>query len=293
MSNALSCATSLSPVANLADYLRAVFSFQPLGADEERELARRLRETGDTDAAWRLVTSNLRYVVFIARGYLGYGISQEELIQEGNVGLMEAVKRFDPDQGVPLRAYAAYSIRYHIHEFIIRNWRMVKVATTKARRRLFFKLRSTKRRLAWLNHQEAADIAAQLDADPDDVTRMEAAMYLADVSLDARDDDESEPRGEPPVLGDGAANPESIAEAQEFQRKCRAAVDRGMSTLDARSRRILEARWLGDDKLTLQALAKEFGVSIERVRQLEAAAIRRLRGEVERLLTPCPAPPLP
>jgi len=280
MSTAVTCATSLSPVANLSDYLRAVFEFPQLSPGEERELAMRLRRDNDSAAAWSLVTSHLRYVVFIARGYMGYGLPQEELIQEGNVGLMEAVKRFDPDQGVPLRAYAAYSIRYHIHEFIIRNWRLVKVATTKARRKLFFKLRSTKKALGWLNHREAMEIAQRLEVDLDDIDHMEASLCLQDKSLDPVEADEVDSPAVTNILSDRTYDPEAQIETAEFNHKAWAAVELGLSRLDHRSRRILESRWLGEHKATLEALAGEFGVSIERVRQIEGAALQKLKAHV-------------
>jgi len=285
MSNPVICVTSLSPVANLGEYLRAIARFPKLEPQQERDLAQRLRRDNDPQAAWQLVTSHLRYVATIARGYLGYGIAYEDLIQEGNIGLMEAVKRFDPDEGVPLRAYAAYSIRYHIHEFIIRNWRLVKVATTKARRKLFFKLRSTKEQLTWLNHREAARIAAKMDVNVDDVTEMEVSMYLSDQSLDMGDgNDGSGAVLDGSYLAETVTDPGRLAEDDDFDGKSRGAIAQALKQLDDRSRRILQARWLGENRETLQTLAEEFGVSIERVRQLEAAAMNKVRTYAQRAM---------
>ena len=269
-----------APLANLQQYVAAIEQYPVLEAEEERDLAQRLKRDNDADAAWKLVTSNLRYVVYIARGYLGYGLPQDDLIQEGNIGLMKAVKRFDPERGVRLAVYASYWIKSHIHEFILNNWRLVKGVTTKAKRKLFYKLRSAKQRLEWLSQDEAASIADELGVEPKDVLEMEGQLYSRDESFDSPVDSDDDATWAPEAyLSDDSADPgaavaqlESIDLATE---RLRAAV----AELDDRSRDILSSRWLADDddKLTLHQLAERHHVSAERVRQIEAAAIKKLR----------------
>ena len=269
-----------SPAANFQQYTQLIHSFPILDADEERSLAERLQRDNDIDAAWRLVSSHLRYVVHIARGYAGYGLPQEDLIQEGNIGLMKAVRRFDPSRGVRLLAYAAYWIRAHIHDFILRNWRIVKVTTTKAKRKLFYKLRSAKKRLDWVNQEEAQDIADRLEVSPEDVVDMEAKLYLPDESFDLPADAASDEYWAPAAyLADEHFEPETLVSETELLEMASSALRTALSTLDSRSREIIERRWLADhgEKVTLQELGDRFGVSAERIRQLEANAIKRLR----------------
>lgn len=271
-----------SPLSNINEYRSAVERFPQLGEDEERALAERYCADNDLEAAWQLVTSHLRYVVYIARSYSGYGLPQEDLIQEGNVGLMRAVRRFDPQRGVRLATYAVYWIRAQILDYILRNWRIVRVATTKARRKLFYKLRSTKQRLEWLNQSEADEIAAELDVGIDDVIDMESKMYLKDESLDQPTGPDDETWTPVASIGDVSLEPATVCAETEFAATARQELAAAMRTLDQRSRAILESRWLAEreDKKTLQELGKHFGISAERVRQIEAAAIDRLREAV-------------
>ncbi len=267
-----------SPLTNLNQYTRFVETFPRLDEEQERALAERLKRDNDLDAAFKLITSHLRYVVYIARGYTGYELPQEDLIQEGNIGLMKAVRRFDPARGVRLVTYAGYWIRAQIHDFILKNWRVVKVATTKARRKLFYKLRSTKQRLEWLNRREAEDIADSLGVDADDVIDMEARLYQPDRSFDApaRADEDWTPAE---FIEDTGAAPEPWVIEGEFLDSASTALREALSSLDERSRDIVESRWLAEDedKLTLHQLGDRYGVSAERIRQLEAAALKRLR----------------
>lgn len=269
-----------SSVTSLDQYTQLVESFPRLDEQEERTLAERVRRDNDVTAAIKLITSHLRYVVYIARGYAGYGLPQEDLVQEGTIGLMKAVRRFDPGRGIRLVVYAGYWIRAQIHDFILKNWRMVKVTTTKARRKLFYRLRSAKKRLDWLKRNEAEEIARKLGVDADDVIDMETQMYVPDQSVDAPDTDSDDrlpgPAGR---LADTSAAPEQIVIEDEFLDSASSALRKALSALDPRSRDIIESRWLADDgdRLTLQALGDRHGVSAERIRQLEVAAIGRLR----------------
>ena len=270
-----------SPVGNLNAYLAAVNSQPLLEAAEERELARRFRDQGDLNAAWALVSSHLRFVARLARGYAGYGLPQEDLIQEGNVGLMKAVKRYDPDWGVRLVSFAVHWIRAEIHEFILRNWRVVKVATTKAQRKLFFKLRGAKKRLAWMRSDEAKAVAADLGVDPKEVMEMEKRLYVHDKPFDAPVDPPLEERAMPAMqLEDWRFEPEHLLEEAEWEDYARGRLYSALDTLDDRSRDILSRRWLADEKATLQELATEYGVSAERIRQIENQAIDKLRKAV-------------
>ncbi len=269
-----------SPLSNITQYSTLVESFPRLGEDEERSLAERLAETNDLSAAYTLITSHLRYVLYIARGYSGYGMPKEDLIQEGNIGLMQAVRRFDPSRGIRLAAYASYWIRAQIHDFIIRNWSQVKVTTTKAKRKLFYKLRSAKQRLEWLNQSEAEEIANTLGVDPDDVMDMETHLYRVNPSFDAPiSQSGNELATYADVIESPGTTPESWTSECEFFDTASSALQDALTALDARSRDIVTSRWLAedDDKPTLTALGERYGVSAERIRQLEATALNRLR----------------
>ncbi len=250
-----------------------------MSVEEERELAFRLYDEGDLEAARRLVLSHLRFVVHIARSYSGYGLPQADLIQEGNVGLMKAVKRFDPNQGVRLVSFAVHWIKAEIHEFVLRNWRIVKIATTKAQRKLFFNLRSAKKRLAWLNNDEVNAIAKDLDVKPEIVRDMEGRLSAFDAGYDAApgDDDESAYQAPAYFLDDASADPATQLEDSDFEEDSTRRLQLALQALDDRSRDILQRRWLTDDKATLHDLADVYGVSAERIRQLEKNAMKKLR----------------
>ena len=280
--NMLSLA-SLSPGRDLETYIHTVNAFPVLAAEEERELAERFYRDNDLDAARELVLSHLRFVVHLARGYSGYGLAQGDLIQEGNVGLMKAVKRFDPAVGVRLVSFAVHWIRAEMHEFILRNWRIVKIATTKAQRKLFFNLRSSKKKLGWLNPAETQAIADELGVDAAEVTRMEGRLASRDVAFDGHADDDDDDAATAPAhyLEDTASNPaELVAEADAAGRASRQ-LAAALATLDARSRDILRARWLVEEKTTLMELAERYGVSAERIRQIERNAMKKLRKHME------------
>jgi RNA polymerase sigma-32 factor len=285
-------------LGNLDAYISAVNRIPMLTADEEVSLAQRLREAGDLDAAGRLVLSHLRLVVAVSRQYLGYGLPHGDLIQEGNVGLMKAVKRFDPGQGVRLVSYALHWIKAEIHEYILRNWRMVKVATTKAQRKLFFNLRSLKRRLkgdladgdfhrTTLNPSEVDIVARELNVRPEDVLEMEMRLSGGDVSLEPSPADDSEETFAPiAYLADESSEPTQVMAAAARDRLAGDGIGRALEVLDPRSRRIVEERWLNvnDDSsggMTLHQLAAEYGVSAERIRQIEAAAMKKMRKVLE------------
>jgi RNA polymerase sigma-32 factor len=245
------------------------------------ELARRLRRDNDLEAARELVLSHLRLVVSVARGYLGYGLPHADLIQEGNVGLMKAVKRFDPDRGVRLVSFAIHWIRAEIHEFILRNWRLVKVATTKAQRKLFFNLRSLKSGLNTLSPDEVRNVAAQLRVKPEEVVEMETRLSGQDIALEPSNDDEDERVAPIAYLADPAAEPSEALAERQIRELHESGLKRALASLDARSRRIIERRWLAEgDTATLHELAAEYGVSAERIRQIEAKAMQKMRGEL-------------
>jgi len=267
------------PTGNLESYIQATRSIPMLSAEEEKALAIRLHDHGDLEAAQQLVLSHLRFVVHVARGYSGYGLSQADLIQEGNIGLMKAVKRFDPGVGVRLVSFAVYWIRAEIHEFILKNWRIVKVATTKAQRKLFFNLRSSKKRLGWFNKEEVQAVADDLGVTTKDVLEMESRMSGRDIGFDEPDDDEERSQTFSPVayLQDQSAEPSRIAEAEELEAHHHQILTSALKDLDERSRDIIARRWLTDDKATLHELADKYGVSAERIRQLESNAIRKLK----------------
>jgi RNA polymerase sigma-32 factor len=274
------------PVGSLESYIAQVSAIPMLGRDEELALARRFREHQDLDAARELVLSHLRFVVHIARGYTGYGLPVGDLIQEGNVGLMKAVKRFDPDMGVRLVSFAVHWIRAEIHEFVIRNWRLVRVATTKAQRKLFFNLRRMKKNLAWLSDEETQAVAGELGVEPREVREMERRLSARDLSFDpAPDTGDEEMTASPSLyLASPEADPAAIIERDQWEGAMSGSLADALEGLDQRSRTVIKARWLAEDKKTLQDLAGEFGVSAERIRQIESAAIGKLRGAMSGVL---------
>ncbi len=273
----------VAPTGSLEAYRAAVNSFPLLSAEEERELAERYRRDNDLDAAWQLVLSHLRFVVRIARGYSGYGLAEADLIQEGNIGLMKAVKRFDPSVGVRLVSFAVHWVRAEIHEFILRNWRIVKVATTKAQRKLFFNLRSAKKRLGWLNQEEVEAVAEDLGVKPATVMEMEQRLNAHDASFDPQvgQDGETDYLAPAGYLEDLRFEPGQQAEDDDWESHSGDCLEQAMELLDERSRVIIEKRWLHDDKTTLQELADRFGVSAERIRQLEKNAMKKLKSAME------------
>ena len=267
-------------LGSLDHYIQAVNRFPLLSPEQETELGRRWREHEDVDAARQLVLSHLRLVVAVSRNYLGYGLPQADLIQEGNIGLMKAVRRFDPERGVRLVSFALHWIRAEIHEHVLRNWRLVKIATTKAQRKLFFNLRSMKTSSAALTPDEANRIAADLGVKPEEVFEMEKRISGGDVSLDPTPGDEDSVS---PIayLSDAEDEPSQILERAQMAANRTAGLRSAMSKLDARSRRIIEARWLREeDSATLQELANEYGVSAERIRQIESKALKTMRSEM-------------
>jgi RNA polymerase sigma-32 factor len=266
------------PVGSLDSYIDRVSQIPVLSKEDEVALAVRFRSEADLDAARQLVLSHLRFVVHIARGYLGYGLPMGDLVQEGNVGLMKAVKRFDPTVGVRLVSFAVHWIRAEIHEYVLRNWRLVKVATTKAQRKLFFNLRRMKPNLAWLSADETRAVAKDLGVTPAEVTEMERRLSARDLSFDVgseNDDDES--YGPAAYLPAADADPAEQVEAEEWSSSSHNQLSAAMNRLDDRSRTILQRRWMTDDKATLHELAAEYGVSAERIRQIEAGAMTRLK----------------
>ena len=265
-----------APAADLQGYLRAVQAFPFLTADEERDLATRFRRNDDLDAAWRLVTSHLRYVAKVARGYRGYGLPQEDLIQEGNIGLMKAVKRFDPAVGVRLVSFAMHWIRAEIHEFVLRNWRIVRVATTKAQRKLFFNLRGAKQRLGALSREEIDEIASDLAVRPEDVIEMECRLEAHDSAFDGLVDDEDH-TAPAAFIADPALDPSAAVEEEEWSESTARQLHLALENLDERTRDIVRRRWLTEPKAKLRELAEEYGVSAERIRQIEAQALQDLK----------------
>ncbi|WP_257387218.1 RNA polymerase sigma factor RpoH [Tahibacter caeni] len=268
-----------SALGSLEAYISATHRVPMLTQDEEQQLAEQLRRDNDLDAAKRLVLSHLRFVVHVARGYQGYGLPLGDLVQEGNIGLMKAVKRFDPSLGVRLVSFAVHWIRAEMHEFILRNWRIVKVATTKAQRKLFFNLRKSKKRLGWLSHDEAQTVAKELGVPLATVLEMESRLSGRDVGFDApSDNDDEAPPAPVAYLVDHRADPyESLANDDQEENQLES-LREGMARLDQRSRDIITRRWLKDgEKATLQELADEYGVSAERIRQIEANAMKKMR----------------
>ena len=277
---------ALPPVSSLESYVQAVNAIPMLTPERETDLGRRFKNEGDLAAARDLVLSHLRLVVSIARNYLGYGLPQADLVQEGNVGLMKAVKRFDPERGVRLASFAIHWIKAEIHEYILRNWRMVKVATTKAQRKLFFNLRSMKKGLAPLSGDDIRRVAKELRVKPEEVAEMETRLSGQEIAFEADEDDEA---GYAPAqyLADSEAEPYRVLEAKETEAVQSAGLEKALQTLDPRSRRIIEARWLKEkDSATLHDLAAEFKVSAERIRQIESKAMEKMR---KVLALPAPA----
>src|SRR5258705_3387784 len=268
------------PLGSLDAYLERVSRIAVLSREEERALAERFRSAGDLAAARQLVLSHLRFVVHIARGYVGYGLPIGDLVQEGNVGLMKAVKRFDPTMNVRLVSFAVHWIRAEIHEYVLRNWRLVKIATTKAQRKLFFNLRRMKKNLSWLTHAETQAVARELGVEPSVVTGMEKRLAARDMSVDpAPDQDEDEPSVSPAMyLPSPESDPAALVERAEWDETVTADLADAVLKLDARSQDILKSRWMTESKATLHELAAKYKVSAERIRQIEENAIGKLRG---------------
>src|SRR6202167_4124849 len=270
------------PVGSLDSYIERISQIPVLSKDEEIALATRFRSENDLEAARHLVLSHLRFVVHIARGYLGYGLPMGDLVQEGNVGLMKAVKRFDPTVGVRLVSFAVHWIRAEIHEYVLRNWRLVKVATTKSQRKLFFNLRKMKKNLAWLSAEETAAVARDLGVTPTEVTEMEKRLAARDMSFDPAPEADDEELLSPAAYlpapdADPALQVEDGESADDSSQRLRGALDR----VDARSRDIVQRRWMSDDKATLHELAGKYAVSAERIRQIESSALGKLRGMMD------------
>jgi len=267
-----------SVVGSLDAYISAVHRIPVLTQDEEQALSRRYNEKEDLDSARQLVMSHLRFVVHVARGYSGYGLQMADLIQEGNIGLMKAVKRFDPDQGVRLVSFAVHWIRAEMHEFILRNWRIVKVATTKAQRKLFFNLRKSKKRLGWMNAEEVRTVAKDLGVPEATVREMESRLSGRDIGFEAPADadEDAKPAPEAFLIDEGADPYENVADADQADNQLDT-LSTALRKLDERSRDIIQRRWLNEEKATLQDLADEYGVSAERIRQVEANAMKKMR----------------
>lgn len=271
----------LVPQGSIEGYIRAANEYPMLTAEEEKELAERLYYHEDLDAAKKLILSHLRFVIHVARGYSGYGLPQADLIQEGNIGLMKAVKRFNPEVGVRLVSFAVHWIKAEIHEYVLRNWRIVKVATTKAQRKLFFNLRKTKQRLGWFNENEVDMVANELGVSKEDVIEMESRMSGADVGFDLPTDDaETETYSPSLYLEDKSSNFAAELENENFESQATEQLSTALQSLDARSQDIIKARWLDDNKATLHDLAAKYNVSAERIRQLETNALKKLKSAV-------------
>jgi RNA polymerase sigma-32 factor len=278
MTRNLLALNNLSPGRDLNAYVQTVSAFPILSVEEEKALAERFYYHQDIEAARKLVLCHLRFVVHVARSYAGYGLSQGDLIQEGNVGLMKAVKRYNPEVGVRLVSFAVHWIRAEMHEFILRNWRIVKVATTKAQRKLFFNLRSSKAKLGWLNQTETEAVARDLGVAPEVVTQMEGRLAAHDMAFDGESDDEDDAWTAPSqYLEADGADPADLVADEEQSSTSSEVLGMALKGLDPRSRDILESRWLTDDKATLHELAGRYGVSAERIRQLEKNALKKLK----------------
>ena len=279
MGTSLQLIERLVPGANLEAYIQAASRIPVLTVDEERELAERLHYDEDVDAARQMVLSHLRFVIHIARSYSGYGLAQADLIQEGNVGLMKAVKRFNPEYGVRLVSFAVHWIKAEIHEFILRNWRIVKVATTKAQRKLFFNLRSQKKKLAWLSHDELHAVAEDLGVEPRVVREMEGRLSSHDTAFDGPmdDDDDSAYKAPAYYLEDRRSDPAVQLENSDWTEDSNGRLMEALEMLDERSQDILRERWLSESKATLHQLADKYGISAERIRQLEKNAMKKIR----------------
>ena len=281
MTNTLALPVNLS-VGTFDAYLNLVRSMPRLTVEEERELTLRYRDEGDLSAARELVMTNLRFVVHVARGYSGYGLSMPDIIQEGNIGLMKAVKRFDPDVGVRLVSFAVHWIKAEIHEYVIKNWGIVKIATTKAQRKLFFNLRKSKQDLGWLSNAEAMALAENLNVDLSDVYEMEKRLSSHDMSFDMPTDESSEETAFYPAnyLEQYGADPSELLENADWEDHGQDLLSEAMAKLDARSFYILTSRWLAEDKATLHELAEKYNVSAERIRQLEQNAMRKIKASI-------------
>ncbi|TNC80307.1 MAG: RNA polymerase sigma factor RpoH [Oleiphilus sp.] len=273
----------LTPGANLESYIQAVNGIPILSVEEERKLALRLHDENDLEAARHMVMSHLRFVVHIAKSYAGYGLSQADLIQEGNVGLMKAVKRFNPEYGVRLVSFAVHWIKAEIHEFILRNWRIVKIATTKAQRKMFFNLRSSKKRLAWFTHDEVNSVAEDLGVEPKVVREMEGRLSAHDTAFDAATDEDDDNAYQAPAnyLEDHSNDPARRLEKLDWTQDSNTRLHEALKTLDERSLDILNKRWLSEKKSTLHDLAAEYNVSAERIRQLEKNAMKKVKSLME------------
>jgi RNA polymerase sigma-32 factor len=274
---------ALVPQGSIEAYIQGVNNIPMLTAEEEKELAERLQNEGDVDAARQMIMSHLRFVVHVARGYAGYGLPQADLIQEGNIGLMKAVKRFNPAVGVRLVSFAVHWVKAEIHEFVLRNWRVVKVATTKAQRKLFFNLRKSKKRLGWFTSAEVQKVAEELGVSTKDVVEMESRMSYSDQAFDLYADDDSDKDSgtmsfsPAQYLEDNSSDVALQVEKENWENSASKSLANAISALDERSQDIVSSRWLSDDKATLQELANRYGVSAERVRQLEKNAMKKLR----------------
>lgn len=271
------------PVSSIDAYLQHVNQIPMLTQEEEFELATRLQTTGDLAAAKRLILAHLRYVARVAKGYLGYGLPLADLVQEGNIGLMKAVRRFNPNVGARLATFAMHWIKAEIHEYILKNWRIVKVATTKAQRKLFFNLRNMKKHLGWMTNQEVNEVAKDLGVKAETVREMEMRMATSDAAFDAQDDDEDGSFAPAGFLEDHRYNPAQELERNDWSTQSADSIHMALSKLDERSQDIIRARWLDENKLTLQDLADKYQISAERVRQLEKNAMNKLKAAVETL----------
>ena len=272
---------ALPPVSSLESYVQAVNMIPMLTPERETELGRRLKEGNDLSAARDMVMSHLRLVVSVARNYMGYGLPQADLIQEGNLGLMKAVKRFDPERGVRLASFAIHWIKAEIHEYILRNWRMVKIATTKAQRKLFFNLRSMKKSTAALTPTEIRQVATTLNVKESDVIEMEKRIQGGDIALDPAPEDGEDAVSPIAYLADSAEGPSEVFEREQSEARQSQGLSKALQSLDDRSRRIIQARWLAEsDPMTLHQLAREFGVSAERIRQIESKAMQQMKKQL-------------
>ena len=279
MSKSMQMALTIPQCGSIESSIQSVSNIPMLSADEEKSLAERLFNEGDLTAARELVMSHLRFVVHIAKSYSGYGLAQADLIQEGNIGLMKAVKRFDPNVGVRLVSFAVHWIKAEIHEFVLKNWRIVKVATTKAQRKLFFNLRKSKKRLGWFTHQEVQKVAEELGVSEKEVLQMEARMGSQDTAFDLSSDDGDDNSNFSPAqyLEDKSENVEAAVINADWDSNASARLYSAIKTLDERSQHIIETRWLNDNKMTLQDLAAKYQVSAERVRQIEKNAMKKIQ----------------
>lgn len=279
MSKSMQMALTIPKSGSIESYIQSVSNIPMLTADQEKSLAERLFNEGDLTAARELVMSHLRFVVHIAKSYSGYGLAQADLVQEGNIGLMKAVKRFDPNVGVRLVSFAVHWIKAEIHEFVLKNWRIVKVATTKAQRKLFFNLRKSKKRLGWFTHKEVQKVAEELGVSEKEVLQMEARMGSQDTAFDLSSDDGDDNSNFAPAqyLEDKSVDVESAVINSDYDSNASARLYSAIKTLDERSQHIIETRWLSDNKMTLQDLASKYQVSAERVRQIEKNAMKKIQ----------------